>query len=78
MQGVKGGADPPKPDSSELESEMSKQMRKAGYDRARAEDYQKKGTLEKLQENTSQIKDAAAEKMDKLGATVKNAVSSDK
>lgn len=75
MQGVKGGAAPPKPGASELESETSKQMRKAGYDRARAEDFKKKSMVEKLQENTVQIKDAAAEKMDKFGANVKKSVS---
>ena len=78
MQGVKGGGEPPKPDSRELESEISKQMRKAGYDRARAEDYKKKGMVDKLQESTNQIKDAGAAQMDKLGATVKNTFSSEK
>lgn len=76
MQGVKGGGDPPKPDSSELESEASKQMRKAGYDRAKAEDWQKQGMVEKLQAHTFHVKDMAADKMDKLGATVQKTVQS--
>lgn len=74
MQGVKGGGDPPNPDASKLESEASNEMRKAGRDRAQAEDGQKQGVVETLQAHTSHIKDMAAEKMDKLGATAKNTV----
>lgn len=76
MQGVKGGEERPKVDESGLESETSKQMRKAGFERAQAEDFQKKGIVEKLQHSTSQIKDFAADKMDKMGATIKSTVSS--
>lgn len=79
MQGVKGGEDRPKPDYRELESETCKQMRKAGYDRAQAEELQKKGLVNKLQATTSQsFKDVVADKMDKLNATIKGAFSSER
>jgi len=74
MQGVKGGGDAPSPPKPET-SELSKQMRKAGRDRAQAEDWQKQaGMAEKIQANISHIKDKAAEQMDKLGAATKNIV----
>lgn len=66
MQGEKGGE----------ESETCQQMRKAGYERAQAEGYQKKGIVEKLQQSTSQIKDFAADKMDKMGVAIKGTVAS--
>lgn len=78
MQGVQGGADRPKPDASGLETESAKQMKQAGFDRAKAEDWQKKGVVEKVQEKTASIKDVAADKMDKLGATVKSTFISEK
>jgi hypothetical protein len=45
-------------------------LKKVAWDQTQVEDYQKKGLVAKLQANTSQIEDAAVEKMDKLGATV--------
>lgn len=66
MQKVEGGEDR-KPTPEELESEVAKEMRAAGTHRAHAEDGESKGVVDKLQKNTSKIKDAAAEKMDQLG-----------
>lgn len=77
MQKVEGGEDR-KPTPEELESEVAKEMRAAGTHRAHAEDGESKGVVDKLQKNTSKIKDAAAEKMDQLGDAVKGAFSSEK
>jgi hypothetical protein len=72
MQGVQGNESRPKPDASEMESESAQQMRTAGFHRAQAEEWQKKGFVEKLQTTTNNIKDATAEQMDKMGEALKN------
>ncbi|CAM6012008.1 unnamed protein product [Sphagnum balticum] len=72
MQGVQGNESRPKPDASEMESESAQQMRTAGFNRAQAEEWQKKGFVEKLQTTTDDIKDATAEQMDKIGEALKN------